>query len=210
MEIVCRQWTEYFEVYGYLIEDILTLIQEAYRERAKEGISFDTLNYTIKDFLAERTENDYWFLAFDSEHRILYGTARLTIKDRCGEICNFAVSPQSQGKHVGTQLLKSANRFAKEQGLEYVISFTAIKAESSVKCHTHNGFMIVGINANLLKEYSSYVFRNQLVPSTWWNSILLIKLSYYKSYIKYKLVKKKNGKITMLGRFVVYLKKITR
>lgn len=101
MEIICKQWTEDLEINGYTIEDILSLIKEAYGERAKEGISFATLNYTIGDFLSERTNGDYWFLAFD-DNRCLYGTARLTVKGNSGEICNFAVLPKSQGKHVGS------------------------------------------------------------------------------------------------------------
>ena len=188
MEIVCKQWTEKFEIYGYHIEDILSLIQEAYGERAKEGISFDTLNYTIEDFLAERTDTDYWFLAFDEDHR-LYGTARLTVIDNYGEICNFAVLPQSQGKHVGSQLLHAANDFAIKQKLNHIKSFTATKAVSSVKCHCQNSFRIVGVGKNGNKGYASYYMRNQLSFSLFWKCVPLIKARLLLSYIKYLLDK---------------------
>ena len=163
MNIVCKQWTDDFKVYGYNIEDILSLIKEAYGERAKEGIVFETLNYKIGDLLAERTNADYWFLAFEEDCH-LYGTARLTVKDNWGEICNFAVSPNSQGKHVGAQLLQKANLFARSLKLDYLVSYTAMKATSSVRCHLHNGYHIVGILSYLNKDYSSYVFRSQLAP----------------------------------------------
>ena len=206
MNIVCKQWTENFEVYGYRIEDILSLIKEAYGERAKEGISFATLNYTIDDFLAERTDADYWFLAFDDNRR-LYGTARLTIKNNGGEICNFAVSPQSQGKHVGSKLLQEANRFAKEYGLEYVSSYTAVQATSSVQCHCKNGFRIIGINIGLLQNYSSYCFRRQLSPSFYWNNHFLIKLRYFLSYLKYRVAKKPDGHNTAIGNLIMEVKR---
>ena len=206
MNIVCRQWTKDLEVYGYHIEDILSLIKEAYAQRAKEGISFATLNYTVDDFLAERTDADYWFLAFN-EDRKLCGTARLTIKDNGGEICNFAVLSQSQGKHVGSKLLQEANRFAKEQGLEYVMSWTAIHAASSVRCHCNNGFRIVGIDVGLYQDYSSYIFRNQFSSSFYWNCMPLVKLQYLKSYLKYRLAKKSNGRNSFIGNMFLACKR---
>lgn len=206
MNIVCKQWTEDFEIYDYHIEDILSLIKEAYGERAKEGISFATLNYTIDDFMANRTDADYWFLAFD-ENRRLYGTARLTVKDDWGEICNFAVLPQSQGKHVGAQLLQAANQFAKEYKLHYVISYTAMRAVSSVRCHCNNSFRITGIAVGLCRDYSSYVFRNQLSPSFYWNCMPLVKLRYFCSYLKYRLEKKPNGQNSVLGNLILAYKK---
>lgn len=204
MDVVCKQWTEDFEIYGYHIEDVLSLIKEAYRERAKEGISFATLDYTIEDFLAERTDADFWFLAFDNEKK-MYGTARLTIKDdKSGEICNFAVSPYCQGKHVGSHLLQAANLFAKEHKLDCVLSFTAMKATSSVRCHCNNGFRIIGININLLKDYSSYCFRNQISPSWYWSNSFMMRLRYLLSYLKYCLAKRPNGQNRFIGN--IYLK----
>lgn len=205
MEIICKLWTENFEINGYTIEDILSLIKEAYGERAKEGISFATLNYTIGDFLSERTNGDYWFLAFD-DNRCLYGTARLTVKGNSGEICNFAVSPKSQGKHVGSQLLQAANSFAVKQKLDYVISYTATNAKSSVRCHCNNGFKIVGIEIGLYQDYSSYIFRNQISPSFYWNNSHLVKLGFLRSYIKYRIAKKSNGRNTIIGNMFIKIK----
>lgn len=206
MEIVCKQWTEDLEINGYNIRDILSLIKGAYGERAKEGISFETLNYSIDDFLAERTNADYWFLAFDEDNH-LYGTARLTIKDNWGEICNFSVSPSCQGKHVGAQLLQKANKFAKSLRLDYVKSYTAMKATSSVKCHIHNGYDIVGILSYLNKDYSSYVFRCQLAPVHRLSYKGMIFSQYIKTYILYKMKKKSNGHNTWLGDFMLLIKK---
>lgn len=209
MKVVCKKWTEDFEIDGYHIEDILSLVKEAYAQRAKEGISFTTLNYAIDDFLAERTDADYWFLAFD-ENKKLDGTARLTVKKNGGEICNFAVSPLCQGRHVGSELLQEANRFAKEHGLEYVMSWTAIRAKSSVRCHCNNGFRIIGIDVGLYQNYSSYIFRNQLAPSFYWNCIPLVKLRYLKSYLKYRLAKKPNGQNSNVGNLILALKEIKK
>ena len=205
MKIVCKQWKDDFEIDGYHIDDVLSLIKEAYKERAKEGISFATLNYTIEEFLAERTDDDYWFVAFD-EDDCLCGTARLTLKGNWGEICNFAVSPSCQGKHVGSQLLQAASQFAKERSLDYIMSYTATRAESSVKCHRNNGFQIVGINMGLSTDYSSYVFRNQLTPSYYWSCKPLMKIRTFLPYLIYRMTKSADGKNTITGNFVLYLK----
>lgn len=205
MKVVCKQWIDGFDVSGFHIDDVLLLIKEAYAERAKEGISFATLSYSVEDLNSERTDADYWFLAFD-ENEDLCGTARLTIKDNFGEICNFAVSPQKQGKHVGSLLLQAANRFAKEQELEYVLSYTAMKAASSVKCHCNNGFRIVGICFNLEKDYSSFVFRNQLSSSIFWNSKVLLRLRFVFFYTMYRLIKTADGKNTIVGRLLLFFK----
>jgi len=183
MNVVCKQWTENLEANGYHIDDILSLIKEAYRVRLKEGISFATLNYTIDDFLAERTDNDYWFLAFD-EKDLLLGTARLTIKGNYGEICNFAVLPNCQGKHIGSLLLQASNRFAQNRNMDYLVSYTAVNASSSVSCHLNNGFCIAGIGKDKNRCYTSYYFRNQISNSLFWKCCLFVKIRYYLSYIK--------------------------
>lgn len=201
LNIVCKQWIKDFEVNGYHIEDILCLIKKSYGERAKEGISFVTLNYTLDDFLKGRTEDDYWFLAFD-EDNILEGTARLTILGNYGIVCNFAVLPQSQGRHVGARLIQAINCFAKEHKLSYVISSTAMKAASSVKCHSNNGFQKVGISIGLNRSYSSYVFRNQLSQSFLWNSSIFIKIRFFLTYLIYRLCKTSGGRNTLCGNLL--------
>lgn len=206
MNIIVKQWSEDIEIYDYHIEDILSLIKNAYAERAKDGISFATLKYSLTEFLNERTDDDYWFLAFDNNH-LLCGTARLTIIGRRGEICNFAVLPNSQGKHVGRQLLQTVNQFAKERNLDFVMSYTAMKAKSSVKCHCNNGFQITGIVVGLNRDYSSYIFRNQITPSFLFNSPF-VKYRYYISILKYKLLKNKNGQNTILGNLALYIKNL--
>ncbi len=205
MEVVCKKWTAEFEANGYHIEDILSLIKEAYRERAKEGISFATLGYSLDDFLAERSESDYWFLAFDDDNK-LYGTARLTIfADNSGEVCNFAVLPKSQGKHIGSQLLQSLTAFGKEQGLDYIKSYTATHADSSVNCHRKNSFRIVDIFVGLDQTYSSYVFLCQF-SSLSISNIFSTSLHYSVSYIKYVLFKKTDGHNTYLGNLALRIK----
>jgi N-acetylglutamate synthase-like GNAT family acetyltransferase len=206
MEIVCQQWTEDFKVKGYAIKDILSLIKEAYGERAKQGIVFETLNYQVEDLIAERTDADYWILAFEDNGQ-LDGTARLTVKDNWGEICNFAVSPSCQGKHIGAQLLQKANQFAKHLKLDYVKSYTAMKATSSVKCHVHNGYDIVGILSYLDKDYSSYVFRCQLSPVHRFSYQWMRYSQYIKAYIMYKMKKRQNGQNTWLGDVMLSIKK---
>lgn len=201
MNIICKQWNEDFEVNDYHIEDILCLIKDAYGERAKEGISFATLNYTLDEFLRERTDHDYWFLAFDNEN-LLYGTARLTVWSNYGIICNFAVAPHSQGKHIGSHLLQAANIFAQERELDYILSSTAIKAVSSVNCHCNNGFQKVGISIGLNRDYSSYVFRNQISHSLLWNSKTFVKVRFALTYLAYRICKNSNGKNTIWGNLL--------
>lgn len=182
MKIIQKKYENPFSVEGVSIENILTLIKNAYVERLKEGIVFLTLNYSIAEYEAElNQEINYFFVAIDTNNT-LYGVARLILREDYAYLCNFAVSPEVQGKHVGSMLLQYVEEFAKERGLSYIRSFTAVKATSSVKCHLRNGFCIVGCHYSS-GGYWSYAFRNQIRKHWLWSNHLYCKLRYAQSYM---------------------------
>ena len=151
---------------GISLSDMKKLLNEAYQWRMKtDGISFASLFQSLDGWKSEleRSKNIF-FLALD-EHDKLCGMARLKIIDNYAEVCNFVVSPASQGKHIGRLLLENLTSYAVETGLNYVMSFTAVNATSSVKCHVHSGFNIIGIGRSA-GGYNSYSFIIQIqIPS---------------------------------------------
>ena len=178
MEIMIQKYEEPFSLGGFSIEDVLFLVKAAYRERRKDGIRFETLDFTLEDYRQELNQgNNIFFGAIENGR--LYGVARL--EKRC-ILCNFAVLPEAQGKHVGSLLLQTLTNYGKTIGLDHIYSYTHIKATSSVKCHIHNGFNIISVVRD--NGYWSYLFRCQLKKHWFWSNKMCCKMRYYFSYVK--------------------------
>ena len=177
MEILVKKYEEPFSLGGFSIEDVLSLVQIAYKGRLKEGIRFETLDMTFEDYrFALNQGNNVLFAAI--ENNKLYGVARLK-NER--ELCNFAVLPEAQGKHVGSLLLQTLTNYGKTIGLDHIYSFTHIKAQSSVKCHLHNGFRIISVIQD--NGYWSYIFRCQLKDHWFWSNKMCCKIRFILSYV---------------------------
>ena len=92
MEIFVKKYEDPFVLGGFSVEDILSVVQVAYKERLKDGIRFKTLDITPDDYRYELNQgNNVFFVAI--ENNKLYGIARLK-NER--ELCNFAVLPEAQ------------------------------------------------------------------------------------------------------------------
>lgn len=151
-----------------ILRSVFSLIQISYKERAKEGISFATLDYTYDEYLEElRKGRNVFFLAFDTTG-VLCGVCRLELNGNHGLVENFAVLPEAQGKHVGSELLQEIKRYSQEQKLSYLVSFTAVNAKSSVRCHTKNGYHII-TKFTSGRGYESYGFRCQVCHHFLWS-----------------------------------------
>ena len=176
MEIFFKKYEEPFLLGGFTIEDILSVVQVAYKERLKDGIRFEALDMTLERYrFALNQGNNVFFAAI--ENNKLYGIARLK-NER--ELCNFAVLPEAQGKHVGSLLLQALITYGKTVGLDHIYSFTHIKAQSSVRCHLHNGFNIISVIRD--NGYWSYIFRCQLKKHWFWSNKMFCKLRFVFCY----------------------------
>ena len=58
MEIIIQKYEEPFLMEGFSIEEILSLIQTAYKERLKDGIRFETVDFTLEDYRSELNQNN--------------------------------------------------------------------------------------------------------------------------------------------------------
>lgn len=178
MEIIIQKYEEPFLMEGFSIEEILSLIQTAYKERLKDGIRFETVDFTLEDYRSELNKNNNVFFCA-IENKKIYGVARL---ERNLILCNFAVLPENQGKHIGSFLLQALINYGKSIGLDHIYSYTSTKAHSSVKCHLNNGFHIISVVQD--NGYWSYIFRCQLKKHWFWSNKMCCKMKFFFSYIR--------------------------
>ena len=109
-----------------------------------------------------------------------------------------AICSKAKRCGIGSMLLNARAELVKKAGGEYILSDTAVGAQSSINYHLKNGFKIIGITSFLSTNYYSYLFRKQLVPSKKWDSNLYCKFVFLKSYIMTRLIAKEDGCETWL------------
>lgn len=177
VKIYIQKFEEPFLMQGFTIDEILSLIQIAYKERIKDGIRFETVDFTVDNYrFALSQSNNVFFCAI--ENKKLYGVARL--KNHY-ELCNFAVLPEAQGKHIGSLLLQALINYGESVGLDHIYSYTSTKAHSSVRCHLNNGFNIISVIRD--NGYWSYLFRCQLKKHWFWSNKMCCKLRFVLCYV---------------------------
>lgn len=163
------------------------------------------------EFRAE-TKKGVVFVSFDTDTETLLGTMTVHIRrDKKGVAYGYAeflaISPEAKRLGIGTGLLQELVSFTMNAGGQYVLSDTAIGANSSVQWHLKNGFKIIGIQSFPNTNYYSYVFRKQLSSSGLWNTDWYPALVYWASYVKIKSIKKEDGSFRLLGGFFKRLMK---
>lgn len=183
-------------------EQIVSLMHESFKEREEQGLKY-TCSYMDAETYQKKAKNGIVLVAIDENSGELYGTGMVHIYTnkwgaKYGYIENLAVSPEKKRLGIGSLLLRERIKFIEESGGEYVLSDTAIGAESAVKYHKKNGFKIVGLRSYKTTNYYSYLFRLQLRPSLVWNNNVLVKFIFSFSYIKTKIKFTRNGEKRML------------
>lgn len=164
-------------------EQIVALLHRSFQERLDQGLHYTCSEMTVDSF-QNATRNGIVLVALDSDSGSLVGTATTHLyidKKGCkyGENENLAIHPDAKRNGIGSALLKKRLEILKEAGAEYVISDTAVNADSAVRYHLKNGFKIVGLRSFTSTNYYSYVFRLQLIRNT-----LQQKLYTYDGYCK--------------------------
>lgn len=101
----------------------------------------------------------YLLLAINENEQIV-GTVSLIERNKGGfsyvSHDNLAVSSLSKGKGVASSLFQEVLNVARREGYEFITSFTATAADSSVRYHLKNGFVIYERTPG--KGYDSYSF----------------------------------------------------
>lgn len=191
----------------FTLGDVVDLMHRSFEERMNQGLHFTCSSLTVEQFQL-RTKNSIVLVAWNSATNVLLGTATVTLrKDKRGVTYGYheylAISPNAKRLGIGTKLLEERIIIIIiNAGGEYVMSDTAVGAESSVRWHLKNGFKIIALRSFPSTNYYSYIFRRQLVPSKLWDSCLYTSLRFRLSSIIVKSLYNENGSNTKLGNLV--------
>ena len=146
------------EIPRSLYDKVALLLQDAFSERRAQGINFKCGLYSAEDVERDLAGGGNLLIAKDNEHII--GTVSL-IERRKGRYSyashdNLAVISNYKGKGVASTLFMEVLRLAEKDDLDFITSYTATNAESSVRYHLKMGFLIW--SKSFGKGYNSYSF----------------------------------------------------
>ncbi len=142
-----------------IFETVSQLLHESFEERRNQGISFKCGSFSALDVEHEFAGMGGYLLVAEEEG-IIVGTVSL-INRRKGKFTyashdNLAVHSSCKGKGVASALFTEVLRLAQEYNLDFITSYTATNAVSSVLYHKKMGFLVIGKSFG--KGYNSYSF----------------------------------------------------
>lgn len=173
-----------------VFKDVLILLRDAFEERRSQGLNFKCGMFSIRDIENEFIGGGYLLLARDEKGKLV-GTVSIIERHKAGlhyiSHDNLAVSIGCQGKGVASMLFHEVLNIAKRENYDFITSFTATTADSSVKYHIKNGFVIY--EKTFGKGYDSYSFIYPLKMFGFMHFKLISKLTYI-LLTNYKRIKK--------------------
>ena len=196
---------------SYTYDDVIALMHASFEERLKQGLRFTCSAMTVSEF-RKRTKNGIVFVAWNAENHELQGTATVTLcKNKKGVVYGYneylAISPSAKRHGIGTKLLDARIDCILKAGGKYVMSDTALGAESSINWHLKNGFKKVSLRSFGSTNYYSIIFRKQLAPSLLWNSIIYTSFRFWVTSIMIKSIYKKDGSMTCFGKLTKFIRR---
>lgn len=192
------------------IHDVVELIHLSFKERIEQGINFSCSNIGIPEFI-ERTKDGIVFLAIDNKTGELLGEATTRLRRNAkrqlfGENVYVAIHPKAKRRGIASALFKEQLAYLQLAKAEYIISYTAEKAASSVAYHLKNGFHIIGLRSFRDNDYYSFLFRYQIKKKTLlqraYSSRFLCRIRFIVSSIITRTMLHKDGSLTRLGRLL--------
>lgn len=173
-------------------EKISKLIRDSFKERLDCGLNFGCANFTAND-LKEKTKDSYVFVAFEQSD--LVGTLTLSVDDNnIGFHEYLAVAPDCRGKKgISKMLFENLLLKSQELNLDYILSSTATRAQSSIKYHIKNGFKIYNYDSFKNTNYYSYLFIYPLNKRKWLNYPIFRIPLLICFYIKCIILKRADG-----------------
>jgi len=187
---------------NFTIENVVNLIHQSFKQWTVNGIESAVASYTINEF---SWKNCIILVAFNGNDLLGTCTLEKRIDNRKENLIfgkYFAVSPNNKKQGIGSMLLEKEKQIAIEKHCSYILADTSEHAYWSIKWHKKNGFNIIGLRSFKTNNYYSYLFRYQLKPHSIYNSNLYCFLIYTWSSFKTKLLKKRNGEYTILGKII--------
>ena len=181
----------------------LDLIHRSFEEHINHGIVFTCSNFTLDD-LKKKTDNGY--ITTVLLDRKLIGFHYFSISGECAYGEFLAINPEYKRQGIASEILRKETKFLLDKGIVCLIEDTSADALSSVKYHLKNGYRIVGFASYRSTDYYSLVFRKQLVSPSLWNSVLWCECSFVFSFIRCRLMRKRDGSYTFTGKALKAIK----
>ena len=192
---------------------IIELIHESFQERLDQGLNYSCSTMNVEQY-KKKTKKGVVFVAIDRATGNLAGTITLNFLEKLREKHGYMeyVAIKNNYKHcgIGSILVNRIRNYGIQEGCDYILSDTSIKAISAVKFHLKNGFRIIGLESYRSTNYWSYVFRMQIKPSFLWSNPVFLKLHYWQSYFFMKMTRDINGNDTTMGRIHKRMRELCR
>ena len=136
------------------------LLFDAFAERREQGINFQCGTFSPKDVENEFSDKRGFLLLAINDTGIAVGTVSL-IEHNKGKFIyishdNLAIASNCKGRGIASILFKEVLNIAEYQGYDFITSFTATIAKSSLAYHEKMGFIIY--EKSFGKDYDSYSF----------------------------------------------------
>lgn len=145
-------------------EEVVTLLHESFSERLEQGLNFACATFTCDELIKHISKNAIAIGAYDDTDKLVGIVFLNHIRQKFNGIIRYAnheylaVSSTMKGRGVGTLLFKELKNIAKDLNLDFVLSNTADRAESSIRLHKKNGFITYGKCHYPNRTYDSYNF----------------------------------------------------
>ena len=192
------------------IEVLYSLFQESFQQWRDHGIDSAFLHKILEEF-QKVIERSVVYVALDADSGELLGM-HCYCKYRARYVFDYflAVTPQTQGQGIATQVLQEEVKHLQQQGCRYMKCTTSAGAPWSVRWHLKNGYYIIGYSRGELSSYPTYTFRKQIATDMrhhptdllWTKPLAPItaKLLYVAKYITTRICKDKAGRLNWIGK----------
>ena len=197
---------------GFSLSDVYELVQDVYKDRTAQGIDFTVSKQSFEDY-CEKISKEHKIIFVIPNGDRLVGSAALSLKTdkkgrRYGGFSNAVVRKDFQGQGLGSKLFNARKQKCIDCGCDYIASTTAENAESSIRWHFKNGWYLYGYGKNLDSKYYSYAFRQSLKSKTGKLTILGYKFHFWRTFIVTRLMTRRDGGYSVLGKFIMNLKSL--
>ena len=192
---------------NYTYDQLVDLMHDSFQERKDQGLLFTSCTMDVETFKKKYSDGIIIvgynkdcgeLLAFYTFH--LYSKRR---KKQCkyGYLEQLAVSPKAKRTGIGTKMLDANIAIAQKMGASYMLSDTACKAESSVRWHYKNKFLLYEYESYRSTDYWSKVFKLYLPKGS--NTLfrrIVCRIHFWNTWLFIKLTRNIHGNDTALGR----------
>lgn len=208
-EIICFNFEKEFDHIPFY--DIVNLIHVAFEDRTRNGLYFSVRDISIEKY---KQLASHGHIVIIKDNNTIIGTGLINIYMKSKNIYAYsqlqAVHPKYQGLGIAKLINNIRKDIAIENKCEYILTDTAVNAKSSVQSKLKSGFKIYRLESWPNTNYYSYIFRLQLNRNSIFMYDITYKISYALSYICIKVIKDKNGRLTIIGKMCSKILEIVR